>query len=731
MSDEFDLALKRELQALADAVPTSAASPASNVHTVERVRPSRVGTHAPGGRPVALSAATVALVAMVVAGVALYGNRYLGQPATSPGASTPSATTTAGNPTPTVLAIRPHVVASFGSDELSSLVRVGGAAFLIDRTDRSIYSIDLATGTRSKALSAGTDLGQTGKFGEPILLGTGAGTVYALDGDAQVWSLTPGQMPLTNAIGFVGLGRLSRVDASDWGANVRAIGTDPRDPTGGGVLYAVLPAHRQVRRYLLGTQLVQLSPDFLTSPRDVSGVDDMFLNGHLYLASAGRVLRFTDGSLDAGWRLSLPNALGDLNPPFFTLLAADNGYPDQGTLYAYDRRNRLVDAFDKAEGSLISQFAVPDASLSLAYVKGMFVTTEAGGNDPTLFWMDAGNLLSASLAPAGAGPSATPVSNCSHPATYSQTLNSGHPVAIEPKLVLSFGSDSLGAAVYGPDGDAYVLDQTDATVYRIDPATGAKKAVAVADERPPGGGTVATPRLLTTGGPDVLILDNENSLWRWRPAPSGFDGTLSRLVVEDSSSWGTNVRRIGTFLTVPDLGLYSLYVVVPAAGQLLEYPAAPDGSGYRAADRKNFLTAPPDLSSVDDLLVESWDSLFLVLDGSFSRCATGSMNLRWRVTLPRDSASQPPFYTNLATDDLIAGQGNLYAYDRANRRLDIFSKSDGGYVGRLVPPDGSTWLSAVGGMFIQRQLDASLTLFWTEGGNLMQAVLPSSASAPN
>jgi len=68
-----------------------------------------------------------------------------------------------------------------------------------------------------------------------------------------------------------------------------------------------------------------------------------------------------------------------------------------------------------------------------------------------------------------------------------------HVNVIVPQVVLSFGTDELGAVVLGPDGAAYVVDQTDDSVYRVDLVTRAKRQVAVKGEQPNGGGTVPRP----------------------------------------------------------------------------------------------------------------------------------------------------------------------------------------------------------------------------------------------
>ena len=120
-----------------------------------------------------------------------------------------------------------------------------------------------------------------------------------------------------------------------------------------------------------------------------------------------------------------------------------------------------------------------------------------------------------------------------------------HVNVISPSVVLSFGSDRLDGLVLGPEGDggSDVIDGTSGVVYRVDLVTRAKREIAV-----PGahvsGGVVATPRLLAVGGPDVLILHSADTLWRWRPAVNAApgDGTLVRVDVDDSGSWGSGVR---------------------------------------------------------------------------------------------------------------------------------------------------------------------------------------------
>jgi len=298
---------------------------------------------------------------------------------------------------------------------------------------------------------------------------------------------------------------------------------------------------------------------------------------------------------------------------------------------------------------------------------------------------------------------------------------------VTPQVVLSFGSDVLGGVVLGPDGGAYVIDQTNDSVYRIDLVTRAKTQIAIKGLQPPSGGTVGSPSLITSGGQDVLILDSANTLWRWRPAVGAAtgQGNLIRINVEGSGTWGSGVRAIGTFLTDPNLALYSLYVVVPSAGQVLKYPAASDGSGYYAKDHTPYLLGESlSVSQVDDMYIDG--SLYLLDNGTAKRYDSGQAIRGWTADPVGDNVVRPAptFYTRISADNSIADQGNLYAYDNANRRIVSFTKSNGKYVRQFLLPSTSPFFSALKGMFIRTGPNGTdPTIYWIESGNLMRAPL--------
>jgi len=300
---------------------------------------------------------------------------------------------------------------------------------------------------------------------------------------------------------------------------------------------------------------------------------------------------------------------------------------------------------------------------------------------------------------------------------------------VQPRVLLSFGTDDLASLVLGPDGAAYILDNTVHTVYWVSLQTGARMPVLTAGQGPfAGSGVVGNPRLMTTGGQDVLILDSFNSLWRWRPAAGDATGrgTLIKVDIPDSSTWGSGARAIGTSVVNPQIGQYNFYVVVPSQRQVLMYPPAADFSGYPTAGRVNYLAVARDVSSVDDMYVDG--GVYLVDGGKITgfKYEVGQAVGGWS---PADPSGPTPYYTHLTADNPAKDQGTCYAFDRAGERIVAFKKSDGSIVGQYIVPAGTPWLTALTGMFVTTEAaGTNPKLYWTESGNLMTASLePSSA----
>ena len=241
----------------------------------------------------------------------------------------------------------------------------------------------------------------------------------------------------------------------------------------------------------------------------------------------------------------------------------------------------------------------------------------------------------------------------------------------------------LVALVRGPvDGQPYVLDRGSKAVYRIDPKT--KKAYVVLQA---GKGGAAEPRFLAVGGRDVLILDARNTLWRFRPADAT-RGTLTKIRVTGSASWGTDVLGIATFQPGTSAsGLYRLYVVRPGEEQIEMYLPSADGSVYPGTPSKR-LPGPQKLDDVSAMLIDG--DIYLAQGGKVSLVVGRSS---WKPgTIGDDTLHPTAYFTTIATSshsvgsgsalrvlDDEQGSGTIYAFDRDNGRIVAFSKDDGKY----------------------------------------------------
>ena len=277
----------------------------------------------------------------------------------------------------------------------------------------------------------------------------------------------------------------------------------------------------------------------------------------------------------------------------------------------------------------------------------------------------------------------------------------------------------LRAIVRGPDGAPYVLDRTTKTVYRIDLKN--QKATAVARlGTKAAGGTVATPRNLSTGGPDLLILDSKNVLWRWRPADATGKGTLTKIFVEGAASWGNDIVGIDTFLRDGSRGLYNLYVVDPSQQQIRAYSPAADGSGFPAKST-DWLATARDVSGITSTYVDG--DLFAADGGAVVRFVSGKSE-GWTPKAPADQLLRPtPSYSLIAAGS-DRRTGEIYGYDRASSRLIALDKVDGTYRAQYRLAGGARDWSDLRGMYvIPGAQDKPATLVWLSRDGVYQSVL--------
>ncbi len=278
---------------------------------------------------------------------------------------------------------------------------------------------------------------------------------------------------------------------------------------------------------------------------------------------------------------------------------------------------------------------------------------------------------------------------------------------------------SLVQVVQGPDGAPYVLDGNGHAVYRVDLA-GKKASLILSTGAEVGKTKAGEPRFLSASGPDLLILDSKNILWRFRPIDKKGTGTLARVTVADSTSWGKDVRAMGTFLRDADRGLYNLYIVDPSARQILRYSPAADGSGFPAA-ATDYLAAPQDVSQMSGLYI---DGALWVVDGTEVARFSGGQRTKSAVADPGDELLRPAPQYDLVTGYGTSQDGQVYAWDAPNRRIIATDKATGGYVGQYrLATEPERW-DAIRGMYVLDRGDAKPPLlYWIDETRLWTTAL--------
>ena len=256
----------------------------------------------------------------------------------------------------------------------------------------------------------------------------------------------------------------------------------------------------------------------------------------------------------------------------------------------------------------------------------------------------------------------------------------------------SAGAVHLTTVVRGSDGAPYVLDTGTKTVWRIDLAKKTAAPVYKSGQKADGGAKVGDPKLIVVGGPDVLILDVKNVLWRWRPIGTAGKGTLVKVNIPGSTTWGTDVQVLSTFVSNFSQAFYKLYVVDPSQQNIMVLSPNSDGSGYTQAAAPR-LPAARDVTKITALLIDG--DIYATESGAVERLIpTGG----WKPQALPDTDVRPTsnltamVSPNNADGSYTKGSGTLYAWDTQNDRVVAYSKNGGKYVAQYeAVAGGVTW----------------------------------------
>jgi hypothetical protein len=303
-------------------------------------------------------------------------------------------------------------------------------------------------------------------------------------------------------------------------------------------------------------------------------------------------------------------------------------------------------------------------------------------------------------------------------------------VNVAPRTAFSFEGQEppfdLAAMVLGPDGVPYVLDRATKTVYRVD--LRAKKATPVVRSGATvGNAKVGDPKLLATGGPDVVVVDSKNALWRWRPADSKGKGTLARIRVAESATWGADILALGTYVRNADDGLYNLYVLDPSEQQILRYSPAQDGSGY-PAPASGYLTTPQDVSAVTSMYIDG--EVYLADGGIVERFVAGRSG-DWSPQAPPDDLLRPAPAYRVITSPGTRGEGTMYGYDHVSDRIIAFDKASGKYQAQFrIAGQGKDWADLRAFFVLNRASGQAPILYWIDAQRIGVVTLQDISTPP-
>jgi hypothetical protein len=281
--------------------------------------------------------------------------------------------------------------------------------------------------------------------------------------------------------------------------------------------------------------------------------------------------------------------------------------------------------------------------------------------------------------------------------------------------------------VRGPDGAAYVLDKASKSIIRVDLANQTAKVVVKAGDG--AGKGIGEPWHMAIGGPDILILDRDGVLWRWRPSDAKGRGTLAKLRLGGETALGDDIRDTATYARNADSGEYYYYLIDPSSKQILRYPPAADGSGY-PGNPTEWLATDTDVAGYRAMLIDG-DAYVLNRDGVI-RYQSGRAD-DYELEIPPDDGDVRTGheYRQFAID-AMRREGRIWLWDAEHDRVLAMEKSSGDYLEQFLARGGSEALTDLRGMFVVESVEAGQpnVLIWADAGRLLATPLVDASAGP-
>lgn len=288
--------------------------------------------------------------------------------------------------------------------DLRTLVKgPDGAPFVIDAATKTVYRIDLS-GRKATVIFREGNKAAGATEGAPRLLTVGGRDLLMVDSKNIVWRWRP-----ANTTGKGTITRVRVSGATEWGDDILAIGTFIRNPEANLYnFYVVDPSAQQILRYAPsydGSGFPNQPNQWLSSPRDVGAITSLYIDGDIWLADGGQVLRVVNGN-SAGWSAAPPGDAIMRDAPVYRSIAS-GAERRTGTIYGFDTENDRVIGLAKVNGAFVAQYRLAGGGTGWTDFRGWYIEPGLDEEPDVLVWISAKGLHRVLLQPTGGLPGAS------------------------------------------------------------------------------------------------------------------------------------------------------------------------------------------------------------------------------------------------------------------------------------------------------------------------------------
>jgi hypothetical protein len=268
-----------------------------------------------------------------------------------------------------------------------------GNPYVLDRATKAVYRVNLKNKTATLVARSGTKT-KAGTVAVPRFLGVGGQDLLILDSKNALWRWRP-----ADDTGKGTLTRPSLKDAAALGDDVLGINTFLRAGTRGLYnLYIVDPSEQQIRAYSPaadGGGFPDKATPWLATARDVSKMTSTFVDGDIYVADGGSLVKYTAGK-DGGWAAKDPKDELLRPAPAYSIVAAGPTRA-QGAIYGFDQPNARIIAVAKSDGTFQAQYRLAGDARDWSDLRAMYIIPGTADGPATLVWMSGSGVNQAIL----------------------------------------------------------------------------------------------------------------------------------------------------------------------------------------------------------------------------------------------------------------------------------------------------------------------------------------------